>query len=96
MTAPDREPISHSSGTAESDLHHALLDDHRHLTASLGVREHFVESCRILFDIEVFDGDLSRCVVLTGRIGVGSGVLSEDEHLVGHVETPFRLLRVHG
>ena len=84
------------SGSAESDLHLSLFDDDRHLPATVGMREHLVESGRILFDIEVLDGDLSRCVVLTGRIGVGSGVPAEDQHLVVHSGAPFGDLREHG
>jgi hypothetical protein len=60
------------------------------------VREHPVKSGRILFDIEVLDGDLSRSVVLTGRVGVGSGVLAEDQHLIVHFGAPFGEMREHG
>jgi len=53
-------------------------DDHGHLTAALGVAEHTLEIGLLFLDVEVLDMKSASGVVLTGRQGVGSGVLAED------------------
>ena len=77
-----------ASGAAEPDRHFSFVDDDGNLTAAAGVFEHFVERSARDLDILVVHGDVFRCVVLTGRNRVGSGVFSENQNCVGHDRTP--------
>ena len=88
MNALTRRVRSYASGSTEPNRHTALLDDHRNVTAAARVNEHFIEGCGVFLDIPVLDINVSRCKVLTGCDGVGSGVLSEDHDLVGHGKAP--------
>lgn len=54
--------------------------------------EHLLERVWILLDIPVVNNDVSRCVVLTGRNGVGSGVFAEDHYFFGHEYAPLLLV----
>ena len=68
----------YASCSAEPDRDATVDDDHGHLTAALGVAEHALEIGLLLLDVEVLDMKPASGVVLTGRQGVRSGVLTED------------------
>ena len=78
------EEISDTSGSAEPDSDVTGLDDHRNIPASVRNVKHVLERGWIFLDIPVVNNDVSRCVVLTGRNCVGSGVFSKDQNFFGH------------
>ena len=81
---PRTADISHASRAPETDGDAAVDDDDGHLAAAMGEAEHALELRRLFLDVEVLDAKTLSGVVLTGRLGVGSGVLAEDEHGSGH------------
>ena len=46
--------------------------------------QHLLHARRVLGHVHVLDGHLTLAVLLTGGCGIGSGVLPEDPHSVGH------------
>ncbi len=48
----------------------------------------------VLKDIDIFEGDLSFRVVLTGTRCVGSKVLTEDDNLLFHIFTSLRVFLI--
>lgn len=76
---------SDASRTAIADLHRRALHDDGHLPLASGVRQHAGEPVLVLLHVHVID--LSTLGVgLTGRLGVGSGALAEDDDR-GHVSS---------
>jgi hypothetical protein len=79
------EEISDTSGSAEPNGNLTRLDDHRNIPPPVRKRKHVLERTWIFLDIPVVNNDVSRCVVLTGRNCVGSGVFSKDQNFFGHL-----------
>jgi hypothetical protein len=74
----DRGP-SDASGSAEADRDlAAVLDYHRHQTASARVVEHSVERCCVFLDVYEFERDVPPLVIVTGGLRMRSTVLPED------------------
>ena len=70
--------VSHASGTAEPDRHLAVLDDDRDGAAAFAELEHPLQRVSVFLDVDVSERDLPPCIVVTGGLRVGSGVLAED------------------
>ena len=77
------EEISDTSGSAEPNSDFTRLNDHRNIPVAVRKRKHVLERGWIFLDIPVVNNDVSRCVVLTGRNGVRSGVFSKDQNFFG-------------
>ena len=82
-----RRQALHRSRSTEPDGDALTLHDDRHVAAPEGVREHPLKAGCILLDVDVLERNLPLGVVLTGRHGVRSGILSEN---VDHLFTPSR------
>ena len=67
------------SGPAKSDGYFALLDNDGNLARTLRHLQHLRQRLRVMLDIEVGERDVSLGVVLTGRRGVGSGILPVND-----------------
>ena len=83
--APRRE--LHPSRAPEADRDLAPLDDDGNPPLA-GEADHPVELLFVRLDVDIGEGDLPLCVVLTGRGRIGSGVLSEDLDAVGVHRVP--------
>lgn len=66
------------SGTAESDRHLAVFENHGNRSFASRDRQHGGEGLGIVFDVLVVDRHTSTAKVDTGRLGVGSALLSVD------------------
>jgi hypothetical protein len=77
----DRAFWLHPSGASEADRDLPVLDDHGNLSAA-GDGDHPLELLLVGLDVDVDEGNLALCVVLTGRGRVGSGVFAENLHAV--------------
>src|SRR5262245_20706291 len=74
---------SDASGSPVAYLYLGSVDDHRDGAIPLGELEHFGEEPLVLQDVEVLDVVPVLGVGLTGRGGVGSGVLAENADRFG-------------
>jgi hypothetical protein len=74
--APRRD-ASDASGAPESDGDLPAVEDDRHASASRET-DHALELGAVFLNVDVSEGKFALRVVLTGRGGVGSGVLAED------------------
>jgi hypothetical protein len=63
----------------ETDFNPAAVHDDRHAALVAGVLEHLREAMGRLQHVDVLDGGTLPFVGFTSRLGVGSGVLAEDE-----------------
>ena len=79
-TVPHTAGSSHASAAAEPYRDTSVFHDHRDLAPSMRVLQHARESCGIPLDVDVLERNAPPGVVLTGGLGVGSGVLSEDQN----------------
>ncbi len=70
---------SHSSSAPEADCDLLVLHDDRHRALALAVFEHPLKLSRFFLDVDVLEWNLPLAVILTGSLGVGSGVLAKDE-----------------
>jgi hypothetical protein len=68
-----------ASRAAEPDRHLVAVNDHRHRASALAESQHPLQLRRVLFDVDVLERDLPPLKVVTGGLGIRSGVLAEDE-----------------
>jgi hypothetical protein len=80
---------SNPSGPPEPDRHRGPFDDHRDGPLAVRVDEHFIERRWVFLDILVLDSEVSICVILTGRVGIGSRIFAENNDFLGHGVTPY-------
>ena len=83
----DREPPglgSDPSRTAEAYGHLSALHYDRDIPSTSAYLQHIFHSLGISYDIYVFYLITLFGEVLTGRLGVGSGILAIDKDLLGH------------
>ncbi len=81
------------SGPAKPDGHFALLDNDGDLARTLRNLQHLRQCLRVVLDIEVGERNVPFGVVLTGRRGVGSGILSVYDDWCLHLPPPLSLFR---
>jgi hypothetical protein len=82
ITQVVKSSVLNASGAAEADRDLLAVDDHGHVAASAAPGEHPLQICGVLLDVDVLERDTPPCVVLTGGLGVRSGVFAEDEHRI--------------
>ena len=68
-----------SGATREPDRDLLTIDDDGHLADTLAVRQHPLEISLALLHVDVFERDSPPFIILTGGLGVGSGVLAENQ-----------------
>src|SRR5437870_4609000 len=96
---PAREPAfgdsgrrpegSDASAAAVADADLLALDDDRHRSTALRDRQHLVEERLVVQDVVVLDLEALVSISLTGRGGIGSGVLAEYLHALGHRSSSY-------
>lgn len=81
-----RQTCRHSdpSRAAVSDGYHPAFDDDRDVPRSIGQLQHPLHVLRRGLDVHVLDVVTLFREFLTGRVGIGSGVLAEDDDLFAH------------
>ena len=80
---PARSDRLDASGAAEPDRDLIAVHDHRYGAAPLAEPEHALELGRVFLDVDVLERHVPPIKILTGGLGVGSGVLAEDvDHTV--------------
>src|ERR1051325_6582005 len=67
-----------SSGAAKTDRDLVPVDDDRDGAPPLAELEHPLQLRGVLLDVDVGELDMPPCIVVTGGLRVGSGVLAED------------------
>ena len=77
------------SGAAEADIYDAAFDHHRDTAGPLGDGEHLLHVLRGRLYIHIYDFEAFFRVILTGRVGVRSGVFTVYNDLLAHVLPPL-------
>lgn len=79
-----QRPALNLSRAAEADRDLSPFDYNRDLTPVLGVFQHPLETCIVLQHVDVIERNLATGVIRTGRRGILSEILAEDQNLIRH------------